>query len=281
MRAGGDQQGIWRRYWLGDWTLVLVLIILGAIVDSATPRKQDIDPSNATIKYPVLSSTVPTWMLFVIGIFFPAAVFITAFLFQRSENPGLAKAELHRVFLAFALCLTATLLTTFLGKKLAGRPRPNCLALSGYSAGVFTAKESDVNEAFQSFPSGHASSAFACLVFLSLYFLEKLKLNSNSDEDIVNASWKPILAMLPIMLAGWIGITRMTDYWHHPSDVVAGALLGSLYASVSFRYYFTPRHRRRKSSAAVLPLFHATTSAGDESLSVPLASDSAAVQSHT
>ena len=35
--------------------------------------------------------------------------------------------------------------------------------------------------------------------------------------------------MLPVLLALWIGATRVHDNKHHPADVVAGALLGMFF----------------------------------------------------
>jgi hypothetical protein len=39
-------------------------------------------------------------------------------------------------------------------------------------------------------------------------------------------SWKLLPVILPLFLAIFVGVTRIDDYWHHWTDVFAGALLG-------------------------------------------------------
>ncbi len=39
-------------------------------------------------------------------------------------------------------------------------------------------------------------------------------------------SWKLLPVILPLLLAIFVGVTRIDDYWHHWTDVFAGALLG-------------------------------------------------------
>ena len=43
----------------------------------------------------------------------------------------------------------------------------------------------------------------------------------------------PILQLLVIILASWISITRITDFYHHPFDVFCGACTG-----ISVAYYY-------------------------------------------
>jgi hypothetical protein len=35
-----------------------------------------------------------------------------------------------------------------------------------------------------------------------------------------------VICFLPMVAAVYISITRVTDYWHHPEDVIVGALVG-------------------------------------------------------
>jgi undecaprenyl-diphosphatase len=64
--------------------------------------------------------------------------------------------------------------------------------------------------AYASFPSGHATTAFAAAVLLALWY----------------PRWAPIFAGL----AALVGLSRIVLGSHFPSDVLAGALLGSLIA---------------------------------------------------
>jgi undecaprenyl-diphosphatase len=61
--------------------------------------------------------------------------------------------------------------------------------------------------AYASFPSGHATTAFATAVVL--------------------AAWYPRQAVGFVGLAALVGLSRILLGAHFPSDVLAGALLGS------------------------------------------------------
>ena len=97
-----------------------------------------------------------------------------------------------------------------------GRGRP----FVGGHANAFNFSHFAGTEAYASFPSGHAVTAFA-LAFA------------------VSALW-PRLRIVMILYALLIAATRLVLLAHHPSDVVAGALVGIIGAMV-VRYWFAAR----------------------------------------
>jgi site-specific recombinase len=44
--------------------------------------------------------------------------------------------------------------------------------------------------------------------------------------------------VLPMSYSIWVGTTRIIDYWHHPSDVIAGLCLGFLMGNVGYHVHF-------------------------------------------
>jgi len=81
-----------------------------------------------------------------------------------------AKRELYYVLFGFVYSMLLTIISTEFIKRISGRPRPNMVEMSGYQPdGTFTGRAADVSQAFQSFPSGHASTAFSGLGYLALY----------------------------------------------------------------------------------------------------------------
>lgn len=49
---------------------------------------------------------------------------------------------------------------------------------------------------------------------------------------------KLCLVFLPILISILIGISRVDDYWHHWTDVFAGAIIGIFVASFSYLHFF-------------------------------------------
>lgn len=130
---------------------------------------------------------------------------------QRSLLLGLG-TRLQFLFLAVAV---SNLVTEVL-KYCVGRGRP----FVGGEANVFHFSHFAGNPAYASFPSGHATTAFA-LAFA------------------VSALW-PGTRFAMAVYAVFIAATRLVLLAHHPSDVVAGALIGII-GAMFVRYWFAAR----------------------------------------
>lgn len=106
-----------------------------------------------------------------------------------------------------------------------------------------------------SFPSGHSSAAFAGFGFLALYLNAKLKILSSLDKrdgEVADERkeeenehgikmakhWKMILWVLPWLVALLIAGSKVRDGWHHPHDVLFGALVGTAFAHLAFLSVF-------------------------------------------
>jgi membrane-associated phospholipid phosphatase len=130
---------------------------------------------------------------------------------QRSLLLGLG-TRLQFLFCAVAV---SNLVTEVL-KYSIGRGRP----FVGGEANAFHFSHFAGNPAYYSFPSGHATTAFA-LAFA------------------VSALW-PATRFAMAIYAVIIAATRLVLLAHHPSDVVAGALVGII-GAMFVRYWFAAR----------------------------------------
>jgi hypothetical protein len=81
--------------------------------------------------------------------------------------------------------------------------------------------------------AGHTSWTFASMGFTSLYLFYFMI----PGQRPTSYAFMGTIAF-PLLLAAWIGATRVADYDHHGSDVIAGAILGSMCAMLMFAWRF-------------------------------------------
>jgi undecaprenyl-diphosphatase len=161
-----------------------------------------------------------------------AILLVIALLFPRTRGTPrsvLAGFGTRILFMFFAVLLPVVVGEVL--KEAVGRGRP----FVGGEANAFNFSHFSGSEAYASFPSGHAVTAFA-LAFA------------------VSALW-PHLRSVMLIYAVMIGASRLVLLAHHPSDVVAGALLGVIGAML-VRYWFAARHLAFtiRRDGAILPL---------------------------
>jgi len=106
----------------------------------------------------------------------------------------------------------------------------------GLLNGETTSKQ--LHEARLSFLSGHSSFSFYCATYLVVYLQARLSnFPLSADNQALTTTYRmlkvfrPFLQFGMISLAFWISLTRISDYYHHPYDVVTGALVGIVFAS--------------------------------------------------
>ncbi|KAI9817347.1 MAG: hypothetical protein M1832_004653 [Thelocarpon impressellum] len=252
--------------YMADYLIIAALIGGFAILDNAEPFHQHFSLRNYTLQYPyAVKERVPVPLLaFVVGVI-PMAIIVAYTLFidgmfshagrggRRIFNARYGWAErlwelncgVLGLWLAVGMAITATQAL----KTATGKPRPDLVdrcqpregsadplpfGLSNITICTQTDK-SVLKDGFRSFPSGHSSTAFAGLYYLSLYLAAKLHVLDKRGEV-----WKTFLVLLPTLGAALIADSRIMDARHHPFDVLSGSLLGIVSAWVAYRQYFPP-----------------------------------------
>ena len=147
-------------------------------------------------------------------------------------------------------------------KLFVSRHRPNFYALCGFDVATKTCMAMPlrrVHEAALSFPSGHSSLTF-CGMTLIMYFLHgRLSLVTPASTISVRKLgisiqvWphKSLLGVLacvvPLSYAFFVAASRIRDKWHHPSDVIAGTMLGLAAATLGYHAFYpstlSPLHK--------------------------------------
>lgn len=162
-------------------------------------------------QYPVTPSYVSPRNLWLMIMFTPLAFFTSEYLLTKKLD-DVVPAGLG---VTLAYCLNG-LITTYL-KMIVGRPRPDfyyrCFPEGkGTDYEHCTGTRKSYMDGRKSFPSGHSSFSFTCMVFLSLYIARKFNL---CRENIKGQSWQLCVCTLPVIAAATVAVSRTCDYHHH------------------------------------------------------------------
>lgn len=153
-------------------------------------------------------------------VLWPLAAALLAVAIISPRWSGVARSLLLGLGTRLQFVFFAVLLPLLAGeviKWVVGRGRP----FVGGEANAFNFSHFAGTEAYASFPSAHAITSFA-LAFA------------------VSAVW-PQVRVVMIVYAFLIAVSRLVLLAHHPSDVVAGALIGVV-GAMFVRYWFAARH---------------------------------------
>ncbi|KAG6921808.1 phospholipid phosphatase 3-like, partial [Chelydra serpentina] len=221
------------------------------------PMRRGFYCNDSSIRYPLKrAETVSDTVLISVGILVTSISIAlgesyrihSLHLGSRSFVPNPYVAVLYKEIGAFLFGCTVGQSLTNMAKITVGRLRPHFLAVcrpdlallncSGYvEEYACTAGPSQEKEARKSFYSGHASFAMYSMTYLVFYLQARL-------------TWRgarllrPLLQFVLLLLALYTGLTRISDYWHHPSDVAVGFLQGALIAYwVAFHISGMFRHK--------------------------------------
>jgi membrane-associated phospholipid phosphatase len=206
--------------WIFTLCLIITAITIGVIVEPRTDRAVW---ENFNERYPYAGETIGVPILFSLIILLPCFLLGLLTIF----NPG--KFNLAFAYMTLAQVLGITLFVTETLKVAVARPRPSYFSYCKYdeTRKECTGSRFTQKDAKSSFPSGHSSNAFACGTWIWQFFRQY---RQNLTEI-----WFILLQFVPIFIAIFIAATRITDYMHHVSDVVGGAVLGIGVAFVVFQ----------------------------------------------
>ncbi|KAF5362363.1 hypothetical protein D9756_002319 [Leucocoprinus leucothites] len=213
--------------------------------------ERDFSLKDETISHPHKSSQIGSTLNFSIALFIPLIILVVAGCMKRSL------LEIHHGALALLASRgLARLVTEYLKHKL-GRLRPDFLARCKWdkAAKLCTGKASKILDGRKSFPSGHSSTAFAGMVFLTLWIAGQTA--ALCPAAIPPVKWLPsrlmsfIIALIPLFWATHVAVTRVEDYRHHKEDVIVGSLIGTISAIICYLLFWpSPIHSESFSTSA-------------------------------
>ncbi|EQC35609.1 hypothetical protein SDRG_06894 [Saprolegnia diclina VS20] len=242
-----------RIYRAGDFAATLVVLAVAMAISSFGLFRRDIPvitlPLNATsslflrdpsLNHKMRKEQVSPIVCMVLAYALPLLVHAVVQWRHRIAN------DTRDFVLSLLLSATLAQLFTNIIKSLAGRFRPSFYDMCDWNTevlwdGVANLCRNAAGEAQgrKSFPSGHSSTAFSGLCFLSLYLVGRARVAActHGTRSMLSAA-KLFGACLPLLLATWVALTRSQDNWHHYSDIAVGALIGiaSAFVAHAFNY---------------------------------------------
>ncbi|KAL6472659.1 hypothetical protein MHYP_G00188470 [Metynnis hypsauchen] len=192
--------------------------------------------NDESISYPFNSSTVTSTVLYTVGFTLPICSMVIGECLSVYLNRLKSKSSFNNSYVACVYKAVGTFLfgaamsqsLTDIGKYSIGRLRPHFLdvckpdwKLINCSSGAYienfncTGDKTMVNEGRLSFYSGHSSFSMYCMLFLALYLQARMQ-----------AEWarllRPTIQFFLIAASVYTGLSRVSDYKHHWSDVLTG-----------------------------------------------------------
>jgi len=229
------------KFYLRDWVFTAVLVALEIFLNWIHPHECYVGEwmfVTGELRYPFKPDTVPFIFLPVIALVVPMIFIVSYYIWRQNIQ------DLHNSTLGL---FTAVLLTGVIAdaiKSGVGRPRPHFYAqcfgsttaiamYDGTGNVICSGNPASVREAYKSFPSGHTAWIFSGMGYLSLYLAGKLEVINQKYHP-----WKFLPIFLPLLVATFVGISRINDYHHHWTDVLVGAIMGLGVACFCYGQFF-------------------------------------------
>ncbi len=268
----------WASIFVNMFIVLALIIVSSTISDTADRSFLTYDATIANEYHP--HSTIPFWLAIVFPlicmILSLACYEYVAYSrnFNSISKTSCVATALH-FFIDFIFAAVVTSLITEVSKLLVGRYRPDWLSRCGpvtnsteipswgLSPSLNPACTSDLSsskleDGHKSFPSGHSSNAFAMAVYIAGYVLYSTYFRAprryyQSRQEGSSTPWKQRIStematsasflwvLFNISWAWGVGISRIIDNKHHPSDVIGGGFLGTVIGGC-FILRAVPRH---------------------------------------
>uniref|UniRef100_A0A0N4ZDI3 AcidPPc domain-containing protein n=1 Tax=Parastrongyloides trichosuri TaxID=131310 RepID=A0A0N4ZDI3_PARTI len=252
--------------------LVLLLCATPLLIfhEFVKPYKRGFYCDDESIRYPYRPSTVTRQMLIVVGILIPTFLIFATEIFRYTawerkcahvfKSYSLKNHRVNRLFVRlytflgyFFLGVCFNQIMVDIAKYTIGRHRPHfmdvCKPNKGYDVcpqdhsyiNDFTCTGNDkylIHESQLSFYSGHSAFSFYGAWYTSLYLQARLY------KPLHSRILLPVIQFALFGGASFVAYSRVSNYKHHWSDVLVGAIMGSaigIFNAVCFAEVFKRR----------------------------------------
>ncbi|RXG63901.1 Phospholipid phosphatase 3 [Armadillidium vulgare] len=268
-----------------DLTLLLFVGFINLMIYLfVDPFERGFFCDDEKLRLPYKDNTISIAVVAVVGIILNiASMCLIEYLRTRRETVGKELQIFGKKFSpwfwsmyaaagVFLFGCACTQLSTDIAKRTLGVLRPNfidvckpdwsqtnCSANSMayvYPIPCTTDNLDKLNDARQSFPSGHAAFSTFTMIYLVIYIQARLVIQ---EFKLI----KPVLQLVCLLLNIFTCLSRISDYKHHWSDVLGGYILGATIAILTAFYvsdlFVQKNSTISKNTVVMLQDYHQTT----------------------
>ncbi|KAI0773311.1 phosphatidic acid phosphatase type 2/haloperoxidase [Trametes elegans] len=234
-----------------DWICSGLMILASVAIKSLPPYEREFSIKDSLIDHKHHHNqqvcTISGDLNWILAFLAPLVITVIVGFVRRSA------IDVHHSALTLwsARCLS-TLITEFLKNRVGKYPldesrrlRPDFLARCKWDkeTKACTGSLDSILEGRRSFPSGHSSTAFTGMMFLSLWIAGATgawRLTEPVPGRSIGRSKlaRLLLSLAPLAFATWVAVSRLEDYRHHKEDVIVGSLIGMACATITYLIYW-------------------------------------------
>lgn len=226
-----------------------IVAIVAFVASNFSPLKPLYVPENDSLSdYPYPGKEQISTIICAVIVFATGIVLIIAFFFISSKWRKFFKTfNPFTAIYTFITIVAVTNVCVNLFKSYVGRPRPDLYARCGVKNATYDNcpgidSKSTKKDEFKSFPSGHSATSMSGFTFLALFLQKCVK---------TRKLWVTLLCSGFLLIAFYIGATRIRDYRHHTDDVLAGLFVGFLFCYIVWWRTYKEIFRKKKISTKV------------------------------
>ncbi|OCH91471.1 lipid phosphate phosphatase 1 [Obba rivulosa] len=209
------------------------------VLKQMPPFERDFDRNDPLIDHKHRPNQISGNLNWIIALIVPLALTTVVGCLRRSM------LEVHHGALALWAGRGFTELITEFLKNRVGRLRPDFLDRCNWdkSLKACAGKLETVMDGRRSFPSGHSSTAWAGMTFLSLWIAGMMGAwhitqPAPGGSFLASRLARLSISLAPLVFATWVALSRVEDYRHHKEDVIVGASIGFTTAAVCYLIYW-------------------------------------------
>lgn len=167
------------------------------------------------------------YIFLIIGIGFNCVILIFIYILKVKYNIScLPSFNLFTTMWGLLFCVSLSNVSVSILKNYVSRPRPDTISRCGYPEQHYpNCTKSKLQDQFKSWPSGHTATIVSSLIYMAMFF---------SSCRMKHSRYLLIVSVAYLLASFKLAATRIVHHRHHFDDVMAGSLIGVVFAVLTW-----------------------------------------------